>query len=99
MFEKLIEKVMCNRLKLFLKKNNILYKYQFGFRENHSTDFFFFFLLLAVHSLLLLPPGACRLKLCFYVISFYPSYSYIGLPPCSALMTLLFICNFVLSCR
>ena len=37
MFEKLIEKVMCNRLKLFLKKNNILYKYQFGFRENHST--------------------------------------------------------------
>ena len=28
---------MCNRLKLFLKKNNILYKYQFGFRENHST--------------------------------------------------------------
>ena len=37
MFEKLIEKVMCNRLKLFFKKNNILYKYQFGFRENHST--------------------------------------------------------------
>ena len=37
MFEKLIEKVMCNRLKLFLKKNNILYKYQFGLRENHST--------------------------------------------------------------
>ena len=37
MFEKLIENVMCNRLKLFLEKNNILYKYQFGFRENHST--------------------------------------------------------------
>ena len=37
MFEKLIERVMCNRLKLFLKMNNILYEYQFGFRENHST--------------------------------------------------------------
>ena len=37
MFEKLLEKAMCNRLKLFLKKNNILYKYQFGFRENYST--------------------------------------------------------------
>ena len=37
MFEKLIERVMCNRLKPFLKKNNILYKYQFGFGENHST--------------------------------------------------------------
>ena len=37
-FEKLIEKIMCNRLKSFLNKNNILYKYQFGFRENHSTS-------------------------------------------------------------
>ena len=37
MFEKLIERVMCNKLKLFSRKNNILYKYQFGFRENHST--------------------------------------------------------------
>ena len=37
MFEKLIERVMCNRLKLCLKKNNILCKYQFGFRENQFT--------------------------------------------------------------
>ena len=37
MFEKLLERVLCNRLKLFFKRNNILYKYQFGFRENHST--------------------------------------------------------------
>ena len=36
-FDKLIEKVMLNRLLKFLKKNNILYKYQFGFRKNHAT--------------------------------------------------------------
>ena len=36
MFEKLIERVMCNTVDL--KKNTILYiNYQFGFRENHST--------------------------------------------------------------
>ena len=28
---------MLNRLLKFLNKNNILYKYQFGFRKNHST--------------------------------------------------------------
>ena len=36
-FNKLIEKVMLNRLLKFLEKNNILYKYQFGFRKNHAT--------------------------------------------------------------
>ena len=36
-FDKLIEKVILNRLLKFLKKNNILYKYQFGFRKNHAT--------------------------------------------------------------
>ena len=36
-FDKLIEKVMLNRLLKFLEKNNILYKYQFGFRKNHAT--------------------------------------------------------------
>ena len=36
-FDKLIEKVMPNRLLKFLKKNNILYKYQFGLRKNHAT--------------------------------------------------------------
>ena len=37
-FDKLLEKIICVRLKQFLKKYNILYKYQFGFRENHSTS-------------------------------------------------------------
>ena len=37
-FDKLLEKIICVRLKQFLKKHNILYKYQFGFRENHSTS-------------------------------------------------------------
>ena len=37
-FDKLIEKVMLNRLLQFLNKNDILYKYQFGFRKNHATS-------------------------------------------------------------
>ena len=32
-FRKLIEKLMYKRLFSFLMKNNILYKYQFGFRK------------------------------------------------------------------
>ena len=36
-FDKLIEKVMLSRILKFLNKNNILYKYQFGFRKNHAT--------------------------------------------------------------
>ena len=38
MFDKLLEKVMLNRLLQFLNKNDILYKYQFGFRKNHATS-------------------------------------------------------------
>ena len=34
---KLLEKVMYNRLYLFLEKQNFFYEYQFGFRKNHST--------------------------------------------------------------
>ena len=34
---KVFEKIMYNRLMPFLKKYKILYKYQFGFRESHST--------------------------------------------------------------
>ena len=37
-FDKLLEKVMLNRLQWFLNKNDILYKYQFGFRKNHTTS-------------------------------------------------------------
>jgi len=36
-FNKILEKLMCKRLCSFLIKENILYKYQFGFRQNHST--------------------------------------------------------------
>ena len=36
-FDKLLEKLMCNRLNPFFQKHNIFYKYQFGFRKNHAT--------------------------------------------------------------
>ena len=36
-FSKIFERLMYNRLLKFLKKNNLLYKYQFGFLDNHST--------------------------------------------------------------
>ena len=36
-FSKIFEKVICKRLATFIDKHNILYKYQFGFRQNHST--------------------------------------------------------------
>ena len=38
-FNKLLEKLMANRLVKFLEDNNILHKSQFGFRSYHSTDF------------------------------------------------------------
>ena len=34
---KIIEKLIHNRLTMFLNKNNVLYERQFGFRPNHST--------------------------------------------------------------
>ena len=37
-FNKLLEKLMFNRLIVFLNKNNILYNKQFGFRTGYSTD-------------------------------------------------------------
>ena len=36
-FNKLMEKLMFTRLYSFLSKYQILYQYQFGFREKHST--------------------------------------------------------------
>ena len=37
-FNKLLEKLMYKRLLDFLEKKKVLFKKQFGFRENHSTD-------------------------------------------------------------
>jgi len=37
-FDKILEKLMYSRLYAYLLKNNLLYKYQFGFRKNHSTS-------------------------------------------------------------
>ena len=37
-FSKLFERVMYSRLFSFVNKHNILYKYQFGFREKHGTN-------------------------------------------------------------
>ena len=37
-FNKLLEKLMYNRLASFLEKNEILFHGQFGFRSNHSTS-------------------------------------------------------------
>ena len=37
-FSKLLEKIVYNRLTSFINTNDILYKYQFGFRPNHSTN-------------------------------------------------------------
>ena len=36
-FDKLLEQIMYSRLISFLNVNNVLYGYQFGFRQNHST--------------------------------------------------------------
>ena len=37
LFSKVLERIMYNRLIRFINKNKLLYKYQFGFRKNHST--------------------------------------------------------------
>ena len=37
-FSKIMEKVMYNHLLDFITKHNILHKYQFGFRKQHSTN-------------------------------------------------------------
>lgn len=37
-FDKLLEKLMYSRLYKHLQTNNVLYKYQFGFRAKHSTS-------------------------------------------------------------
>jgi hypothetical protein len=38
LFSKLLERLMYNRILSFINDNGILYKYQFGFREGHSTN-------------------------------------------------------------
>jgi len=37
-FDKLLKKLMYNRITEFLDKHDVLYKYQFGFRRCHSTS-------------------------------------------------------------
>ena len=37
-FSKILERLMYNRMIKFINKNNILYQYQFGFRQNRSTN-------------------------------------------------------------
>ena len=36
-FSKLLEKLICNRLVNFLETHDLLYKHQYGFRQNHTT--------------------------------------------------------------
>ena len=36
-FSKNLEKIVCNRLSNYLEKNELLSKFQFGFRKEHST--------------------------------------------------------------
>ncbi len=38
-FSKIFEKLMCKRLKYFFDKNQILYDKQYGFRDQHSTQY------------------------------------------------------------
>lgn len=38
-FNRILEKLMFNRLSFYIEKHNILYDKQFGFRANHSTTF------------------------------------------------------------
>ncbi|CAL4122229.1 unnamed protein product, partial [Meganyctiphanes norvegica] len=35
---KVYETIICEQMKSFLNKQNVFYKYQYGFREKHSTD-------------------------------------------------------------
>ena len=37
-FDKIFEKLINRQLKEYLKRNNLLYKYQYAFREGYSTD-------------------------------------------------------------
>ncbi len=38
-FDKIFEKLLCRRLLKYLELNNYIYKFQFGFRNKHSTTF------------------------------------------------------------
>ena len=58
-FSKIFEKLMSNRLLNFLNKCDILNKYQFGFRNNHSTYMALVILLENVHNAL--DKGECAI--------------------------------------
>ena len=36
-FSKILEKIVCNRVSIYLENNELLSNFQFGFRKNHST--------------------------------------------------------------
>ena len=36
-FSKILEKIVCNRLSIYLENNDLLINFQFGFRKEHST--------------------------------------------------------------
>ena len=36
-FSKILEKIVCNRLSIYLENNDLLSNFQFGFRKEHST--------------------------------------------------------------
>ena len=38
LFSKILERVMYDRVLNFINKHDLLYKYQFGFRNQHSTN-------------------------------------------------------------
>ena len=48
-FSKIIERLMSNRLSIFINKHNFFNKYQFGFQNNHST---FMALIILIENLL-----------------------------------------------
>ena len=37
-FSKILEKIVSEQLNSFIKKYNILFQYQFGFRRDYSTE-------------------------------------------------------------
>ena len=52
LFSKILERLMYNRLISFINKHNVLFHFQFGFREGHSTNLALIYLVDKISSLL-----------------------------------------------